>query len=161
MTRGGFPARALEAKKLAISVTLGAVIVASVLVVWHLVSSRDLRGEAESAPIAYSDPGEHVSPDASETAATPVPSPTADEPRAATPDKGSDVLEEDAPPESDESDDAVWQALANELAQNDPRILMAKAMLGAGEYDDALAMLQQIISDDPGTDVLALNRAVG
>ena len=58
--------------------------------------------------------------------------------------------------EIDGFDEAAWQAVANELAHKDPRILMAKAMLGAGEYDDALAMLEEIIAAEPGTDVAAL-----
>jgi len=58
--------------------------------------------------------------------------------------------------EAGDFDEAAWLAVANELAHKDPRILLVKAMLGAGEYEDALAMLEEIIAAEPGTDVRAL-----
>lgn len=53
-------------------------------------------------------------------------------------------------------EDYSWESLAHALAHKDERILLAKTMLGEGNYDDAIAMLRSIIADEPGEDVASL-----
>ena len=53
-------------------------------------------------------------------------------------------------------EDYSWEALAHALAHKDERILLAKNMLGEGHYDEAIAMLREIIADGPDEDVASL-----
>jgi len=53
-------------------------------------------------------------------------------------------------------EDYSWEALAHALAHKDERILLAKTMMGEGHYDDAIAMLTDIIAEGSDEDVLSL-----
>jgi len=53
-------------------------------------------------------------------------------------------------------EDYSWEALAHALAHKDERILLSKTMMGEGHYDDAIAMLKEIIAGEPDEDVASL-----
>ncbi len=143
--------KAVKVKRLAMTIALGAIVAVCVLIAWHLVGSRRLemaaRSPVSSDPTSLG-PAPHASATIQESA-----SPTTTQADAMAPDQGGEAPQADT---LAETDDSVWQALANKLALEDPRILMVKAMLGAGEYDDALALLEEIIADERDTDVAAL-----